>query len=133
MMKLKLLVVAAGLALLPAVGGAQETSRSAECPKGCPTSRGAAGLSGVEFLALQQELRDRNCGNARVPGVLDAATRRAIRVCAQRMSVRNNARAVLTAMNIGFGTGDAAPSADAANRPSESTMSAPATPTPTPT
>jgi len=81
------------------------------CAKGCPTSAGAAGLTGVQFLALQQELRDRNCGNSRVPGVLDAATRRAIRTCAQRLSVANNARAVLVAMNIGFSEGDMAPPA----------------------
>ncbi len=108
-MKLRILVVAAGFALLPAVGGAQETSRGPECPKGCPTSAGAAGLSGVEFLALQQELRDRGCGNSRVPGVLDAATRRAIRTCAGKLGVANNARAVLTAMNIGFGEADPRP------------------------
>ena len=116
-MKLKYLAIAAGFIALPAIAGAQETSRGPECPKGCPTSRGAAGLNGIQFLALQQELRDRGCGNARVPGVLDAATRRAIRVCAQRLGVANNARAVLTAMNIGFGEGDYTPMAGGNDAP----------------
>jgi hypothetical protein len=83
-----------------------KTPTGTECPKGCPTSKGAAGLSGVQFLALQQETRDRGCGNAHVTGVLDAATRAAIRTCAQRLSVANNARAVLIAMNIGFSETD---------------------------
>ena len=83
-----------------------------ECPKGCPTSKGAAGLSGIQFLALQQELRDRGCGNAHVTGRLDGATRSAIRTCAQRLSVANNARAVLIAMNIGFSETDIAGALD---------------------
>jgi hypothetical protein len=83
-----------------------KTPTGTECPKGCPTSKGAAGLSGVQFLALQQETRDRGCGNAHVTGVLDAATRAAIRTCAQRLGVANNARAVLIAMNIGFSEAD---------------------------
>ncbi len=76
-----------------------KTPTGTECPKGCPTSKGAAGLTGVQFLALQQETRDRGCGNAHVTGVLDGATRAAIRTCAQRLNVANNARAVLIAMN----------------------------------
>lgn len=82
------------------------TPTGTECPKGCPTSKGAAGLSGIQFLALQQELRDRGCGNAHVTGRLDGATRSAIRTCAQRLNVANNARAVLIAMNIGFSETD---------------------------
>jgi len=72
------------------------------CPWKCPTSKGAAGLTGVQFLALQQELRDRGCGNAHVTGSLDAPTRRAISVCAKRLGVANNAAAVLAAFNVGF-------------------------------
>jgi hypothetical protein len=68
----------------------------------CPTSKGAAGLTGVQFLALQQELRDRGCGNAHVTGWLDAPTRKAISVCAKRLSVANKAAAVLAAFDIGF-------------------------------
>ena len=133
-MKLRILVVSAGCLMLPVMAGAQDTTTvkkdtvmvptsvmtppatvdasgpdtptGTECPKGCPTSKGAAGLSGIQFLALQQELRDRGCGNAHVTGVLDGATRSAIRTCAQRLGVANNARAVLIAMNIGFSETD---------------------------
>lgn len=83
-----------------------QTPTGKECPLGCPTSRGALGLTGVQFLALQQELRDRGCGNVRVTGRADAATRRGIRLCAGKLNVANNARAVLIAMNIGFGETD---------------------------
>jgi hypothetical protein len=89
-----------------------QTPTGKECPLGCPTSKGALGLTGVQFLALQQELRDRGCGNSRVTGVADAATRRAIRVCAGKLNVANNARAVLIAMNIGFGETDIPSSGD---------------------
>jgi hypothetical protein len=63
-------------------------------------------LTGVQFLALQQELRDRGCGNAMVTGTYDGATRRAVSVCAKRLGVANNAGAVLVAFNIGFSEGD---------------------------
>ncbi|MGK2961570.1 MAG: hypothetical protein ACSLFK_05405 [Gemmatimonadaceae bacterium] len=126
-MKLSMLIVAAGVFALPAMASAQGTapttpvqaakdstlqpkpvppSDGTTCPWGCPTSGGAAGLSGAQFLALQQELRDAKCGNRHVTGRLDAATRTAIRTCAQRMGVANNARAVLIAMNIGYGETD---------------------------
>jgi hypothetical protein len=82
------------------------TPTGKECPLGCPTSKGALGLTGVQFLALQQELRDRGCGTSRVTGRADAATRRAIRICAGKLNVANNARAVLIAMNIGFSETD---------------------------
>jgi peptidoglycan hydrolase-like protein with peptidoglycan-binding domain len=76
------------------------------CPWGCPTSAGAAGLTGPQFLALQQELRDRKCGLAHVTGRYDAATRNAVRRCAQKLGVANNAGAVLVAMDVGYGSGD---------------------------
>jgi hypothetical protein len=76
------------------------------CPWGCPTSRGVAGLTGPQFLALQQELRDRKCGNSHVTGRLDAATRTAIRNCAGKMGVANNAAAVLAGFDIGFSSSD---------------------------
>jgi hypothetical protein len=128
-MKLRMLAVAAGFFVLPAIAGAQTTSDSTmktvaavkdstldpkpvppsdgtTCPWGCPTSSGAAGLTGPQFLALQQELRDAKCGNNHVTGRLDAATRTAIRNCARKLGVANNAAAVLVAMNIGYGPGD---------------------------
>jgi hypothetical protein len=83
------------------------------CPWGCPTSKGAAGLSGPQFLALQQELRDRKCGTNHVTGRLDAATRIAIRNCAKKLGVANNAAAVLVAMDVGYGPSDVSmPSGD---------------------
>ena len=128
-MKLKMLAVAAGFVALPAIAGAQETttaptttvsavkdstlepkpvppSDGTTCPWGCPTSSGAAGLSPAQFLALQQELRDAKCGNNHVTGRLDAATRTAIRNCARKLGVANNAAAVLVAMNIGYSASD---------------------------
>jgi hypothetical protein len=130
MMKLRMLAVAAGFVMLPAIASAQSTTTGATtaapmaakdsslepkpvppsdgttCPWGCPTSGGAAGLSGQQFLALQQELRDRKCGNNHVTGRLDAATRIAIRNCAKKLGVANNAAAVLVAMNVGYGPSD---------------------------
>ena len=128
-MKLRMLAVAAGFVMLPAIASAQSTtgtnmatpmaakdsslepkpvppSDGTTCPWGCPTSGGAAGLSGQQFLALQQELRDRKCGNNHVTGRLDAATRIAIRNCAKKLGVANNAAAVLVAMNVGYGPSD---------------------------
>src|SRR5512141_2419707 len=124
MMKLKMLVVAAGFMTLPVIAGAQakdttmkmtagvsalpaESTNGARpvppsdgttCPWGCPTSKGVAGLTGQQFLALQQEARDKGCGNIRITGVLDGPTRRAISVCAKKLGVANNAPAVLVAM-----------------------------------
>ena len=123
----KKLIVAAAVFALPAVMSAQGTtpttpvpavkdstlepkavppSDGTTCPWGCPTSGGAAGLTGAQFLALQQELRDAKCGNNHVTGRLDAATRTAIRNCARKLGVANNARAVLIGMNIGYGETD---------------------------
>jgi len=141
-MKLRMLAVAAGFVVLPAIAVAQtptdttarDTTMKAptttaapvttaakdstlepkpvppsdgtNCPWGCPTSKGAAGLTGPQFLALQQELRDAKCGTNHVTGRLDAATRTAIRNCARKLGVANNAAAVLVALNIGYGPGD---------------------------
>lgn len=125
-MKLRMLIVAAGIFALPAMASAQDTAAPAAaaakdsslepravppsdgttCPWGCPTSKGAAGLTGVQFLALQQELRDRSCGKNRVTGRLDAATRTGIRNCATKLGVANNAAAVLVAMDVGYSASD---------------------------
>ncbi len=121
-MKLRMLALAAGLVCLPVMAKAQDTSRPVKdstagprpeppgdgttCPWGCPTSKGTAGLTGPQFLALQQELRDRQCGNNHVTGRLDAATRTAIRNCAKKMGVDNNAGAVLVAFGIGYTASD---------------------------
>lgn len=76
------------------------------CPWGCPTSSGTGGLTAAQFLALQQELRDDKCGLRHVTGRLDAATRVAIRNCARKMGVANNAAAVLVAFDIGYTAAD---------------------------
>jgi hypothetical protein len=68
-----------------------------------------AGLSKIQFLALQQELRDQGCGVTNVDGHYGPQTRRAIATCAKKFNSANNAAALLAAMNIGFGPTDNAP------------------------
>jgi peptidoglycan hydrolase-like protein with peptidoglycan-binding domain len=68
-----------------------------------------AGLSKIQFLALQQELRDQGCGVTNVDGHYGPQTRRAIATCAKKFNSANNAQALLTAMNIGFGPSDNPP------------------------
>ncbi|HEY0527541.1 MAG TPA: hypothetical protein VGD02_01835 [Gemmatimonadaceae bacterium] len=68
-----------------------------------------AGLSRIQFLALQQELRDQGCGVTNVDGHYGPQTRRAIATCAKKFNSANNAAALLAAMNIGFGASDNAP------------------------
>jgi len=68
-----------------------------------------AGLSRIQFLALQQELRDQGCGVTNVDGQYGPQTRRAIATCAKKFSSANNAAALLAAMNIGFGPNDTPP------------------------
>ena len=72
-----------------------------------------AGLSRVHFLALQQELRDQGCGVTNVDGRYGPQTRRAIATCAKKFNSANNAAALLTAMNIGFGPNDNPPAGGA--------------------
>lgn len=68
-----------------------------------------AGLTKIQFLALQQELRDQGCGVTNVDGHYGPQTRRAIATCAKKFNSANNAAALLAAMNIGFGPNDTAP------------------------
>jgi peptidoglycan hydrolase-like protein with peptidoglycan-binding domain len=68
-----------------------------------------AGLNRVQFLALQQELRDQGCGVTNVDGRYGPQTRRAIATCAKKFNSANNAAALLAAMNIGFGPNDTPP------------------------
>ena len=69
-----------------------------------------AGLGRIQFLALQQELRDQGCGVTNVDGHYGPQTRRAIATCAKKFNSANNAAALLQAMNIGFGPNDNPPS-----------------------
>jgi peptidoglycan hydrolase-like protein with peptidoglycan-binding domain len=78
-----------------------------------------AGLSKIQFLALQQELRDQGCGVTNVDGHYGPQTRRAIATCAKKFNSANNAAALLTAMNIGFGPNDNPP----AGKTAENSMS----------
>jgi peptidoglycan hydrolase-like protein with peptidoglycan-binding domain len=73
-----------------------------------------AGLSKIQFLALQQELRDQGCGVTNVDGHYGPQTRRAIATCAKKFNSANNAAALLTAMNIGFGPNDNPPAGKSA-------------------
>jgi peptidoglycan hydrolase-like protein with peptidoglycan-binding domain len=70
-----------------------------------------AGLNRIQFLALQQELRDQGCGVTNVDGRYGPSTRRAIATCAKKFNTANNAAALLAAMNIGFGPNDTPPAA----------------------
>src|SRR6476660_9976722 len=72
-----------------------------------------AGLSRIQLLALQQELRDQGCGVTNVDGRYGPQTRRAIATCAKKFNSANNAQALLVAMNIGFGPNDNPPSGPA--------------------
>jgi peptidoglycan hydrolase-like protein with peptidoglycan-binding domain len=72
-----------------------------------------AGLSRIQFLALQQELRDQGCGVTNVDGHYGPQTRRAIATCAKKFNSANNAAALLAAMNIGFGPSDTPPTKSA--------------------
>ncbi len=66
------------------------------------------GLTRVQLLALQQELKDQ-CGLAHATGVMDGPTRHAIAVCNKKYGTQGNGAALLAAMNVGFNTGDNEP------------------------
>ncbi|HYU53197.1 MAG TPA: hypothetical protein VEK37_09650 [Gemmatimonadaceae bacterium] len=85
-----------------------------------------AGLSKIEFLALQQELRDQGCGVTNVDGRYGPQTRRAIATCAKKFNSANNAKALLVAMNIGFGPNDNPPTRGATGMTGTENMTAPA-------
>ena len=66
------------------------------------------GLTRVQLLALQQELKDQ-CGLQHATGVMDGPTRHAIAVCNKKYGTQGNGAALLAAMNVGFNTGDNEP------------------------
>jgi hypothetical protein len=78
------------------------------------SAQNRGGLTKVELLALQQEMRDQGCGNQHAAGGWDAATKKAIRTCAKKYNTTTNAKELLAAMNIGFSAGDTPPAAPAA-------------------
>lgn len=69
------------------------------------------GLTKVELLALQQEMRDQDCGNKHAAGEWNAETKAAIRTCAKKFNTSTNAKELLAAMNIGFSASDTPPTA----------------------
>lgn len=70
----------------------------------------SSGLSRVQILALQQQLRDDGCGIQHTTGRLDAMTRRALKQCQSKYNASSaDASTVLQAMNIGFGASDTKP------------------------
>jgi hypothetical protein len=66
------------------------------------------GLTKVQLLALQQELKDQ-CGLQHATGVMDGPTRHAVAVCNKKYGTQGNGAALLAAMNVGFNPGDNAP------------------------
>lgn len=80
-----------------------------------------AGLNRIQFLALQQELRDQGCGVTNVDGRYGPQVRRAIAACAKKFNSANNAAALLQAMNIGFGPNDNPPTGPAGGTASSGT------------
>lgn len=66
------------------------------------------GLTKIQLLALQQELKDQ-CGLQHATGVMDGPTRHAIAVCNKKYGTQGNGAALLSAMNIGFNTGENEP------------------------
>src|SRR5512138_3825622 len=80
------------------------------------------GLTKVQLLALQQQMRDEGCGNKHAAGAWDAETRRAIRTCAKKYNTKADARALLQAMNVGFSPGENPPMAGAAAMSGDSSM-----------
>lgn len=66
------------------------------------------GLTKIQLLALQQELKDQ-CGLGHATGVMDGPTRHAIAVCNKKYGTQGNGAALLSAMNVGFSSGDNPP------------------------
>jgi|GEM_PF-621449 len=65
----------------------------------------AQGLSRVETLALQQQLRDDGCGSSHITGRVDAMTRANVKKCESKYAGATDPRSMLSAMKIGFGPG----------------------------
>src|SRR5438105_497759 len=84
------------------------------------------GLTKVQLYALQQQLKA-ECGLAHVTGRMDGPTRHAIAVCNKKYGTHGSGAELLSAMNIGFSTGDNAPGMGTimSNRSSTPAMSSP--------
>ncbi|MDQ2889980.1 MAG: hypothetical protein M3R65_05425 [Gemmatimonadota bacterium] len=75
----------------------------------CAAPAFAQGLTRVELLGLQQQLRDDGCGVTHVTGRMDGMTRAAVKKCQSKYSGATDARSMLGAMHIGFENGNADP------------------------
>jgi len=69
----------------------------------------AQGLTHVELLGLQQQLRDDGCGVTHITGRMDAMTRSAVKKCESKYSGATDAKSMLAAMHIGFENGNSDP------------------------
>jgi hypothetical protein len=69
----------------------------------------AQGLTRVETLALQQQLRDDGCGSSHITGRVDATTRADVKKCETKYAGATDAPSMLAAMKIGFGNGTTDP------------------------
>lgn len=83
----------------------------------------AQGLSRVEVMGLQQQLRDDGCGVKHVTGRIDATTRSAVRKCQSKYPDGGDPASMLAAMNIGFGNGIPVPTLAAARAGNGGSMS----------
>src|SRR5438552_19171606 len=90
-MKLNSLSMIVGCLLAPAIVAAQ-----------------TGGLTHIQLLALQQQLKE-ECGLAHATGRMDGPTRHAVALCNKKYGPHGNGAALLRAMNLGFDSGDMAP------------------------
>lgn len=90
----------------------------------CAAPAFAQGLTQVEVLALQQQLRDDGCGVTHISGHMDGMTRSAVKKCGSKYSGATDARSMLSAMHIGFGNGNQDPSMSMARSGEGGSMSA---------
>ena len=90
----------------------------------CAAPAFAQGLTRVELLGLQQQLRDDGCGVTHITGRMDAMTRSAVKKCESKYSGATDAKSMLGAMHIGFENGNAAPTMAMARSGEGGSMSA---------
>lgn len=89
----------------------------------CAVPAFAQGLSRVELIGLQQQLRDDGCGVTHITARMDAMTRSAVKKCESKYSGATDAKSMLAAMHIGFENGNADPSMSMARSGAGSGMS----------
>lgn len=75
----------------------------------CAVPAFAQGLSRVELIGLQQQLRDDGCGVTHITARMDAMTRSSVKKCESKYSGATDAKSMLAAMHIGFENGNQTP------------------------